>query len=139
METLRFGENVTAKKDHTCNFCGEKILKGSIYVFSTHKHEGDLYNWKTHKYCGKLASVMNMYENCDDGVTEDDFTEHVSNFHDDLLIDLLPKGDKKEYSDIIQQLRHVNFKYKLNYVLRHFIKKGKINPEDLKNIHHGRK
>lgn len=102
METLLNPKEIKAVKEHYCN---EKILVGSNYLKSTHKHDGRIYDFKTHNYCAKLAEIFNMYEDCEDGVTQDDFMETIENKHDDILIAMLPQDDLQKYSDIIQQLR----------------------------------
>lgn len=125
METISYPKEVKANKEHRCNFCGEKIKKGETYNKSTHVCDGDLYDWKSHKYCAELAVKMKMYDDCDEGVTEDYFQESISNLHFDLLTKRFAQDECKKYSDIIQQLRHVNFHYKLEYVLRYFAKQSK--------------
>lgn len=120
METLSYQKEVKASREHRCNFCGEKIQVGEKYITSTHKYEGSIYDWKTHKYCADLASRLKMYENADEGVTEEDFQETIHSTHDDLLINMFPKDEIKKYSDVIQQLRHVKFRDKLFYVICHY-------------------
>ncbi|HET8829470.1 MAG TPA: hypothetical protein VFM79_09010, partial [Pelobium sp.] len=110
-----------AVKEHRCSFCNERIMKGEKYMKSTHIFDGRVYDWKSHKHCSKLADRLHMYSDCDEGVTQEDFIEIVSNVHDDILINMLPKEVEK-YGDIIQQLRKVNFKDKLWYVVRYYNK-----------------
>lgn len=122
MELLSPPTKTKAKKDHRCNFCCERISAGSTYFKSTLKHDGELHDWKTHTHCADLADRMKMYDDEPDGVSSDVFCEHIHNKHDDLLIGIFPVAERQKYSDIIQQIRHVNFHYKLWYVIRHFIK-----------------
>lgn len=130
METISNTKEVKANKDHKCDFCGERIPSGSKYFTSTHKQEGHVYDWKSHPYCSKLASRLNMYEDADEGVSADIFQETISSYHDDALIDLFPKDEINKYSDIIQQIRHVSFHYKLMYVIRHY---GKLDKKEVTN------
>ena len=127
METLTYQKEVKAIKEHSCNFCGTKINIGDTYMKSTHKHDGNIYDWKTHKYCDEIANRLKMYDDADEGVTMDDFTETIHCKHDDLLIDQLPldKEQPQKFIDIIQQLRHVKFKDKLWYVIRYYNKLDK--------------
>jgi hypothetical protein len=120
METLSYQKEVKASKEHRCNFCGEKIRQGATYYNSTHKQDGEPYSWKTHIHCSKIADKLNMYEDCDEGVTEDHFREYIHAAHDDLMIEKFPKDEIAKYTDIIQQLSHVNFWYKLMYVIHHY-------------------
>lgn len=122
METIKYPTETKAAKEHRCNFCGEKIHKNEVYLKSTYVADGGLYDWKTHKRCADLANKLKMYEDCDEGVTQDDFVEIVSNAHDDLLINLFPQEDIKKYSDVIQQIRKVGFRAKLFYVLKNIDK-----------------
>ncbi len=124
METISSQKETKAIKIHRCDFCGEKIEVGQGYLKSTHKYDGEVYDWKTHKQCSDLADKLNMYEDADEGVTGDMFQETVSNFHDDILIEQLPKDEGRKYSDIIQQLRHVRWRDKLFFVMRHLNKQA---------------
>jgi len=122
METLKYPKETKARKQYSCDFCGERILIGEMYTKSTHVYDGQVYDWKTHNRCAKLATRLNMYEDCYEGVTQDDFMEIVSEVHDDILIRQIPNKDARKYSDIIQQLRKVRFRDKLNFVIRHYKK-----------------
>ena len=66
-----------ARKEHTCNFCGEKIRVGEAYNWSKLVYDHTLYEWKTHRSCAALAQELDMYHECDDGVTDEDFREFV--------------------------------------------------------------
>lgn len=125
METLSYQTETKAIKEHSCNFCGLKIAQGEIYMKSTHKFDGYIYHWKGHKYCANLASRLKMYEDADDGVTQDLFMETIHTVHDDLLIDQLPEDEAQKYIDIIQQLRRAIWRDKLWYVIRHYAKLDK--------------
>jgi len=119
METLSYPKETKAKKEHLCGFCNEIIYKGEIYLKSTHTYDREIYDWKSHKHCSNIADKLNMYEDCDEGLTQDSFMEAIHNEHDNLLIKLFPQKDIMKYRDVIQQLRSVNFKSKLGYVIRH--------------------
>jgi ribosomal protein L24E len=122
METLAYPKETKAIKVHICNFCSLKIPKGDTYVKSTHKYDGKVYDWKSHKHCTEIALRLKMHDHCDEGVTQDDFMETIHCEHDDILISMIPIDNHKKYSDIIQQLRRVNFRDKLGYVIRHYKK-----------------
>lgn len=125
METLTQPKETKAIKAHTCNFCSYKILKGDTYIKSTHIYDGQIYDWKTHKYCAEIATRLKMYDHCDEGLTQDDFMETIHCEHNNLMIKLLPEKELQNYSDIIQQLRRVNFRDKLWYVIRYYKKTNK--------------
>lgn len=125
METISYQKEVKANKEHRCNFCCEKIRQGEIYVTSTHKQDGTVYDWKTHKHCSEIADRLKMYEDCDEGLTDEGFQESIHSEYFDLMLSLFEKDDLKKYPDVVQQLRNVRFKDKLSYVIRHYAKLDK--------------
>jgi len=98
---------------------------GETYLKSTHVADGDIYTWKAHRYCSKLAETLNMYSECEEGVTMNDFMEMVSSEHGKILASQLPVHDVHKYGDIMLQLSHVKFREKLWFVIRHHKKIGK--------------
>ena len=56
METLS-DKRVKARKEHTCDFCGKKIVKGEEYRRSTHVYEGQIYDWHGCDRCKKYVSM----------------------------------------------------------------------------------
>jgi len=127
METISYNKEVKAKKDHRCNFCGEKIKAGEIYETSTHKQDGTIYDWKTHKHCSDIASRLKLYDDCEEGLSEDGFQESIHSEYFDLLVVKFSKEDITKYNDIIQQLQNVRFKDKLSYVIRHYARIDKTS------------
>lgn len=124
METLEYPKETKALKDYHCDYCGEKIAKGSKYLNSTHKNENGIYHWKQHKHCAELVEKLKMFDHVDDGegLTHEDFCETIREKHFEILSDQLPNG---QYRDIREQLRHVNFHYMLLFVIRHLNKEQK--------------
>jgi len=120
METLSYPKEVKARKQHSCDFCNERIIVGDKYMKSTHVFDGQVYDWKTHNHCNKLAHTMNMYDDCDEGVSMDDFREYVSCKHSDILIEQIPEKDRLKFGDIINQFHLVIFRHKLWFVIRYF-------------------
>jgi hypothetical protein len=80
METIKDAQEVTARKEHICNFCGMPIKVGETYQTATYKAD-NLYIWKNHISCQKLAYKLNMFDYCDDGVTEEDFREAIWDYY----------------------------------------------------------
>lgn len=124
METLMHATEIKANKEHRCDFCEEKIMKGDNYIKSTHKHDGDIYDFKTHDYCAELASKMKMYDDADEGLTQEGFMESVSEAHYTFMIGKFSNGDREKYGDVIEQLRYVLFREKLHYVIMQFKNKN---------------
>jgi len=70
-----------AKKEHSCDYCGQKISIGETYENQTNVHDG-LYHWKSHLSCVEIARKLKMFENCwyDEGVTAEHFQETVMDY-----------------------------------------------------------
>jgi len=67
-----------ANKEHQCDFCKGYIKVGEEYDFQKNISDGTIYPWKTHVKCSEVANELNMYDNCDEGLTQDDFEEFIS-------------------------------------------------------------
>ena len=52
---------VTARKEHTCDWCSEKIKVGSKYEKSFLK-DGDVWTWKNHIHCSEIARKLKMFD-----------------------------------------------------------------------------
>jgi hypothetical protein len=76
-----------AKKTHHCNFCNGVITVGEQYEARAIKFDNEFYTWKSHIRCSKIANKLNMYDECEDGVTADDFQEIVMQEYINLQID----------------------------------------------------
>ena len=68
-----------SRKEHTCDFCGHKIEKGSPYSDFV-CNNGNLYHWKSHIECKHLSSELWEFINPWDGMTYDDFTDGLDDF-----------------------------------------------------------
>jgi hypothetical protein len=122
METLRMPKLTKAIKEHRCNFCSIRIPKGDTYMRSTHTYEGMIYEWKSHTWCEEIVNRLKMHESCDEGVTQNDFMEIISDEYHNLTLELLHGIEQKRCNELIKQLFEVNFKHKLDYVIRHYKK-----------------
>ena len=78
MDTIKTSKP-KARKAHKCNFCGGVIEKGEIYNSQTNVYDGSMYVWKSHIKCGEIAYVLRMYDDADEGVTSEDFSEFINN------------------------------------------------------------
>jgi hypothetical protein len=107
MNTIKGPNRVIAIKQHKCNFCDEKILAGETYISSTHTYYGDIYTWKCHQLCNDIADKLRMYDDCDEGLTMDDFMECIKNEYTNID----PEGDKTPAK--------AKFKETLDFVLDH--------------------
>lgn len=81
-----------ARKIHRCDLCDCDIEIGTIYIRETNIYD-DIYDFIYHSECRELASKLNMYNKCDEGLNSDSFTDYlrdeVSNkFYDDEKDDI---------------------------------------------------
>lgn len=95
MATILSTRHPKAKKDHCCDWCGEKINKGTEYVLTTLIcDDNGTYAWKNHKHCEDLFDKLNMLDNdFGYGVDMDCFLDSVSGFLSDKLT-------SEEYDDV---------------------------------------
>ena len=109
METLSYTQR-KARKSHRCNFCSGEIEPGETYNISGHKYDGELYSWKSHIKCGDVANELRMFDDCDEGVTEDYFNEAIREEFSDIY-----SGDEDQVIDMTfdQMLTYVIDKHKL--------------------------
>jgi len=100
MDTLR-QTTPKARKEHICDFCNKKKKKGEKYNYSI--HVGDyIYGWKSHIKCSDIVNELDMYKDCDDGVTDSDFNEYI---REEFIS--LQTEDNFEYPDFQGQLDFV--------------------------------
>lgn len=109
VQTLKRG-NPIARKDHKCNFCFCNIGVGDQYSYSVNIFDGDFFTWKSHKRCNEIASKLNMYDNCDDGLSGEDFMENIRNEY----MDLQSKYNTEQYES--DDFEYPNFKGQLDFV-----------------------
>lgn len=112
METLR-KQTPTAHKIHKCDWCGGEINIGEKYDRSTCAFDGKLYEWKNHISCRKIASKLEMFDWCDDGVTEDDFRTGIQ----DEYMHIMSEHHTEEYEAV--NFKHPPFLEQLQFVKRH--------------------
>jgi len=75
--TIQCPKETKAKKEHKCDFCLGIIEKGTTYLKSVYVYDS-IYSWKTHEKCSKIADELKMYDECDEGVTTEDFHEFIN-------------------------------------------------------------
>jgi hypothetical protein len=103
MDILRTSTPI-AKKDHKCNYCGFLIPKGEKYIYTPIK--GDhFFVWKSHLKCQRLAEELDMFDGCDEGVTENDFYEFINEeYHSRWLDEENGLKTWKERFDFVSQI-----------------------------------
>jgi hypothetical protein len=102
MDVIKHPRQTKARKAHRCNFCGGKIEIGAAYFDATYV-DCDLFSWKTHTHCAEIAEKLRMYDECDEGVSESDFSELIDYQFDNLNPNLL----HKDYPSFLKRLNIV--------------------------------
>jgi len=77
MSTTISHVEVKARKNHSCDWCCAKIEVGEVYNKQTFTYDGSILTWKSHLSCISLATELNWFDECDEGLTESDFYENV--------------------------------------------------------------
>lgn len=105
----------TAKKEHICEFCCEKITIGQKYVRQTNVYDGTVYDFVTHQECKEVAHELNMYDDCDDnGLCGEQFREELDlyvhvNHYDDEADDICSDWQLNHYEiakKILEELKN---------------------------------
>jgi len=85
METLSEKQPI-ARKDHRCDWCGEIIHKGEKYDYAFNIMEGFPFVWENHLSCRQIAIELDMFDNVNDGVTEEDFREFIQDEYRNIML-----------------------------------------------------
>lgn len=106
METISY-TTPTARKEHVCDWCNQKIEKGQKYTRSFCK-EDYVYVWKNHIHCEKIAQEINMFDY--GSVTESDFVENIQNEYQKIMSD--------NYNELYESkdFKYPDFKNQLYFV-----------------------
>lgn len=100
----------TAKKEHGCEFCCEKIAIGQKYVRQTNVYDGVVYDFITHQECKDVAHELKMYNDCDDsGLHDESFREHLdeyvyANHYDDEADDICSDWQQLSHYEIVKKI-----------------------------------
>lgn len=105
-----------AKKEHRCMLCGDTIKKGQRYERQTCT-DGYMYDFICHDECSEVANKLELYDDCDNGLHEDEFLEairdYVCEMHtDDELDDISPEwvnlSDYESVCKILDELKTID-------------------------------
>ncbi len=106
MEIINNTRQVTARKNHKCDYCGLDIKKGEKYEVTTLKNDDGIYDWKNHISCHETATALDMFDFCnEEGLTKEDFTDFVSSKYYDY------EENKNNFPDFSEQLEFVKKKF----------------------------
>lgn len=90
----------TAHKEHKCDWCGGVIKVGDQYNWSKHIADVGLYEWKSHIHCMKVADRFEMFDWCDEGLSESSFCDQIT----DLYCQYIQTDDDTFTPDIPEQV-----------------------------------
>lgn len=79
IKVLQTKERV-ARKEHHCNYCGEKIKKDEKYEWSKLTNGDYLYEWKSHHKCNYVANKLWEFIDPDEGMSEVEFKDGCVEF-----------------------------------------------------------
>lgn len=85
-----------AKKAHKCGLCGLTIDKGETYSYQFCKDGGDVWSFKSHCSCVDLATDLDLYDDQDNGVTEEIFKDQVREYFHGRTWDKYPNATWEE-------------------------------------------
>jgi len=102
----------TAKKEHHCDYCLQKISIGEEYGYAAMVYCGDFYTWKNHIKCEWIAHQLNMFDEAYEGVNDEMFCEEITNEYSNLM--------DKHFNVICESKNYEvpNFKDQLDFVIK---------------------
>lgn len=98
----------TARKNHTCMYCGCKIEAGEKYSRTTIKDD-EVYDWVCHDDCDRLADMLDLYY-CGEGVTDDDFQCAVNAYLGTCHID-------QATGDFLPEVKNMSLIEKVRFII----------------------
>jgi len=105
-----------ANKNHSCDWCFGTIHKGEVYELQKIATDEGILTWKNHISCGQIATDMDMFDYCDEGLTAEDFQENIQNKYMDIMSEFhndYYESPEFEYPDFEDQLIAVKLHYKI--------------------------
>ncbi len=91
-------KDVTARKEHRCDWCGEVIHKGEKYHYESFIFDGDFCDWHSHLACSRVVSAIWDYADPDEGMSADQFDESCYEVCRKFICPDCPEWNK-EYDD----------------------------------------
>ena len=68
-------KEMKARKVHVCDYCGENIEKGEVYIRDTCTFDADMYYWLSHKKCEAIAKFIWIFVDPDPGMDGESFQD----------------------------------------------------------------
>ena len=89
-------------------FCGGIIEVGEKYDRQTCVYDNSIYDWIAHRECSCIASKLDMFNDCDEGLNGEDFREYINQYvydnHYDNDIDDIAKNWQLPYRDLVRKI-----------------------------------
>lgn len=79
MITILKDSHPVARKEHMCMLCHGRIVKGQRYYRQTCVYDY-VYDFIEHEECKAIARELDMYDNCDEGLTDEIFTSEIDQY-----------------------------------------------------------
>ncbi len=98
MNELIERKNVKARKQYTCDYCGEIIKKGEVHDWQKNICDGTFYEWRCHLSCSRVASGIWDYVDPDEGMSDQEFMDGCQEVCQRFVCPDCPHWDK-EYGD----------------------------------------
>lgn len=89
-----------ARKEHNCACCNCSIGIGEKYIRQTNIMDGKLYDWTCHTDCMDVAMDLEMFNFCDEGLTDEEFREYINTYLYDYYGDEDVPDEINNLSDI---------------------------------------
>jgi len=79
-------KRVKARKEHSCDFCDKRIVKGEEYRYSKIVNDGDLYSWHSCDRCKEYVTkaFKEFGDWASDGLTEEMFREFIHDNYEEV-------------------------------------------------------
>jgi hypothetical protein len=89
-----------ARKPHRCCLCGCDIKPGQMYASQRCVEDGEFWETKSHCECRTLASYLDMFDGCDDSLTEESFKWCIEEYAEDKFGNNSPRLHGSVYEQV---------------------------------------
>ncbi len=83
----------TARKEHSCDYCGKIIKPGTPYMWSKNVYDDTIYEWHSHTECEFIVGQIWDYVDPDEGMSEEDFREACKDLSETFICPDCKKWD----------------------------------------------
>ena len=97
-----------ARKPHRCCLCGCDIKPGQMYASQRLVEDGEFWEAKSHCECRTLASYLDMFDGCDDSLTEEAFKWCIEEYAEDKLGNNSPRLHGSVYEQVTMICEQLN-------------------------------